>query len=146
MRDASSLTTPGSDASIATPICDNSDCIVRTSLRRGTLRNVTGSGDSKAAHNSGSAAFFAPEARISPRSGVPPVILSLSIAALRPLRRGERLHRQRVDLLAHAVAECCVNELVLLDARQSGKGVRDDDGFEVRAVTAHFDVLGGQSR
>ena len=64
--------------------------------------------------------------------------------ALRPLRGRQRLHRQRVDLLAHAVAERGVDELVLLDARQARERVRDDHRLEMRAVAAHLDVLAGE--
>src|SRR4051812_48960810 len=112
MRAASSATAPSSRASSETPICDNSDRMVRTSFSRGTLVNLTGSVDSSAAQRSGNAAFLAPEARISPPSLAPPVILSLSTARLLPLLRRERLHRQRVDFHAHAIAERRIDELV----------------------------------
>ena len=58
----------------------------------------------------GNAAFFAPEIRISPSSGVPPWICSLSMAWLaRAARRGfvrsQCVDRQRVDFIAHACTE-----------------------------------------
>src|SRR5689334_8272162 len=143
---ASSATVPGCEVSSLTPICDSSDCMVRTSLRRGTLLSVTGSGDSSAAHSNGNAAFLAPDARISPCNGPLPAILSLSTVALLPLLRCERLHGQRVNLLAHAIAERRIHELMLLDARQARERGRDDDSLEVMAVTAYFDVLAGQPR
>src|SRR5258708_12196839 len=74
--------------------------MVLTSLRCGTLESVSCSLVSNAAHISGSAAFFAPETRISPESGTPPWMTSLSI---RRFFWGERAHRQRVNLPAHAL-------------------------------------------
>src|SRR6185295_19638765 len=122
MRDASRLTVPATRVSKTTPICESSDCIVRTSFSRGTLVSVSGSGVSNAAHRIGSAAFLAPDARTSPESAYPPSIVSLSMRAVSPLLRSERLHRQCVNLLAHAVAERRIDELMLLNARESGEG------------------------
>ncbi len=45
---------------------------MRTSRSRGTFASRSGSDASSAAHISGSAAFFAPDTRVSPRSGTPP--------------------------------------------------------------------------
>ena len=70
----------------------------------------------RAAPRTGSAAPRSWRPTRGPRraSGAPPSIASLSIAPrCRPLLRRERRHRQRVDLLAHAVAERRVDELVL---------------------------------
>ena len=89
----------------------------------------------------GSAAFFAPEIAISPCSGTPPSMTSLSTLGL-PLFRGKGLHRQRVDLLAHAVAEGRVDELVLLDHPLAAEQRAHDDGFEMAAVADHLDVFG----
>jgi hypothetical protein len=47
---------------------------------------------------------------------------SLSIPARIPLRGRQRLHRQRMDLLAHAIAERGVNQLMLPDAGQALEG------------------------
>jgi hypothetical protein len=54
--------------------------MVDTSRSRGTLVRVSGFAVRSAAHMIGSAAFFAPEMRISPASGRPPLIFSLSMA------------------------------------------------------------------
>jgi hypothetical protein len=53
--------------------------MVDTSCRRGTLRKVSGRALSKAAHNSGKAAFLAPAIGTSPFSSRPPRIRSLSM-------------------------------------------------------------------
>ena len=76
-RAASSTASPS--RSTATPICARSSIIVRTSRSRGTLVSRNGVDESSAAHISGSAAFLAPETRVSPRSGTPPWIASLSM-------------------------------------------------------------------
>jgi hypothetical protein len=49
------------------------------SAKCGTLLSKIGSADSKPAHKMGNAEFFAPEIVISPLSGLPPVMTSLSI-------------------------------------------------------------------
>ena len=65
--------------SLLTPICASSVTIVRTSFRRGTLATRNGSVVNNDAQRIGSAAFFAPDTRTSPCSGVPPSMTSLSI-------------------------------------------------------------------
>ena len=95
--------------------------MVVTSRSRGTLVSASGFAVSSAAHMIGSAAFFAPETRTSPSSGRPPVIACQLIHRLLPLLGRERLHRQRVDLLAHALAERRVDELVALHAALAGE-------------------------
>src|SRR5688500_9941279 len=92
----------------------------------------------------GSAAFFAPDTRTSPSSGRPPWMRSLSTRA-RLLRR-QRAHRERVDLLAHPVAECGIDELVALHAVLPGEIGRHDDRLEMLAVADHLDVLAGEFR
>src|SRR5689334_21735095 len=96
--------------------------MVATSFSSGTFVTRTGSGVSRAAVRIGSAAFFAPATRTSPESGVPPWMESFCMSwgprdrpvssARGPLVRGKGLHGQRVDLLAHAVAERGVDQLV----------------------------------
>ena len=54
--------------------------------------------------------------------------------------RGERFHRQRVDLFAHAVAQRGVDDLVALDRALAREGRRDDDGLEVLAIAFDFEV------
>ena len=56
----------------------NNSIIVVTSCRCGTLRMVTGPSASSAPATMGRVAFFAPEMRTSPSSGIPPLICSLS--------------------------------------------------------------------
>jgi hypothetical protein len=96
-----------------------------------------------AAHKIGNAAFFAPEMRISPDSGTPPLISSLSIPtlALRPVLRRQCLHRQRMDLLAHAIAKRLVDELMTLHAGLSNECFAHNHGLEVMTIADHFQVL-----
>src|SRR5207248_10891858 len=110
----------------------------------GTLARRSGSAVRSAAHMIGSAAFFAPETRTSPSSGRPPRRRSLSTGA--PLLRRERAHRERVDLLAHAIAERGVDELVALHPVAAGELLRDDERLEVLAVARDFDVLASEAR
>jgi hypothetical protein len=55
-----------------------------------------------------------------------------------PLGRGERLHRQRVDLSAHSIAQRRIDALVALHPRPALEIGGDDGGKEVPAVT--FDL------
>src|ERR1700682_4205380 len=137
-------------ASIRTPICESSERMVRTSFSCGRLSSVSGSGVSSAAHRIGSAAFFAPEMTAPPLSATPPSIASLSTLVLRgsergPLRRRQRLHRQRVDFLTHPVPERAVHELMLLDLGQAREGGAYDNGLEMLAVAGNFDMLAGKA-
>ncbi len=66
--------------SAATPIWRSSFSVVTTSCSCGTLSTMNSSGVSRLAARIGSAAFFAPEIVTSPPSGLPPRILSLSMA------------------------------------------------------------------
>src|SRR6478752_8519462 len=60
------------------------------------------------------------------------------------LGRGERLHRQRVDLLAHAVAEGAVDALVAGDPVRALELGGDDGGEEMAAVALDLEVLAGE--
>ena len=77
---ASMRTVPSSARSAVTPILRMSLSMVLTSCSWGTLSRVTGSAVSSAAHNSGKAAFLAPETSTSPCKVRPPRIRSLSIS------------------------------------------------------------------
>src|SRR6266404_5757838 len=116
--------------------------MVRTSISCGTLASTSGWAVSSAAHMIGRAAFFAPETYTCPSSGTPPRMRSLSTGA--PLLRCERAHRQRVDLLAHAIAERRIDELVALHAAAPGELVGNDQRQEMLAVAHHLDVLAGK--
>ena len=61
-----------------------------------------------------------------------------------PVLRCERLHRQGVDLLAHAFTQRLVYELVLLYSPLAPESLADDDGFEMVAVPRHLDVVAGE--
>src|SRR5678815_3000595 len=123
-----------------TPICDSSFAMVRTSIRRGTFASLSVRSVSSAAHRIGRAAFFAPETRISPSRVRPPVIFSLSTGLL-PFLGGQGLHGKRMDLLAHAVAQRGVHQLVTLHAALAGERRRDDDRLEMLPVADHLEVL-----
>src|SRR5258708_12372063 len=101
--------------------------MVLTSLRCGTLESVSCSLVSNAAHISGSAAFFAPETRISPESGTPPWMTSLSI---RRFFWGERAHRQRVNLPAHALPERGIDDLMTLNPPLPAKPLPPHDPLQ----------------
>src|SRR5437660_1643740 len=138
-----------SSRSALTPICPSNVCIVRTSFRRGTLESTSGSGVSSAAQRIGSAAFLAPETRISPSSRVPPSINSLSTSVLslplRPLRGGQRGHRQRMDFLAHARAQRTVYELVAAHLGECFESTAHDERLKVLPVPADPDPLAGEA-
>src|SRR4051812_27078000 len=80
----------------------------------------------------GIATFFAPEMCASPRNSRPPAMRSLSTAL--PLFRCQRAHGQSVDLLAHAIAEGPVHELVALHAAFAGECARDNERLEMLPV------------
>src|SRR4029079_4681850 len=150
---AESVSAPSSP-SARTPIGASSERIVRTSLSFGTFVSTRGSEVSSAAQRIGKAAFLAPETRTSPCSGVPPVIASLSIGLAlpgggsprAPLRRRQRLHRQRMNLLAHALAEHAVDELVLPHLAQAGERRAHEKRLEVTPVAVDRDVLADDPR
>src|SRR6516164_7353466 len=151
------VASPLPPGSATTPIVRRRRVIVATSCRRGTFCSCTRSAVSSAAHSSGSAAFLAPEMTISPASRRPPRMRSLSIVVIEAaeaasgrvvllvLGGGERPHRQRVDLLAHAVAEGAVDALVPADAVGALEFARDDRREEMAAVALDLDVLAGQA-
>src|ERR1700687_5467804 len=133
-------------ASARTPICESSERMVRTSFSCGRFPSMSGSRVSSAAHRIGSAAFFAPEMETSPLSATPPSIARLSTLLLRgPLRRRQRLHRQRVDFLTHPVTERAVHELMLLDLGQAREGGANDHGLEMLTVAGNLDMLAGKA-
>ena len=78
-----------SSTTSSTPIRPRSSMVVVMSCRCGMLPTLTGESASRVAASIGSAAFFAPEIRISPWSGMPPVMMSLSIrrGPVAPARR-----------------------------------------------------------
>src|SRR5579859_3633681 len=117
--------------------------IVATSIRRGTLSSASGRSVSSAAHMIGSAAFLAPETRISPSSGLPPVMRSLSTGL--PLLWRHGAHRQRVDLPAHPVTERTVHELVALHPVAALELARHDQGLEMLPVARDLEVLALQA-
>ena len=96
-----------SSTTSSTPMRPSSSMVVVMSCRWGMLPTLTVPSASRVAARIGSAAFLAPEMRISPSRGIPPVMMSLSIrrapdAAARwwgtrlgPLREGlpHRRHR-----------------------------------------------------
>src|SRR5204863_9561194 len=135
MRAACKAMRPSAAGSTTTPVWRSNFAIVRTCISCGTLESRKGCALRSAAHMIGSAAFFAPETRTSPSSGRPPRMRSLSTGA--PLLRRERAHRERVDLLAHAIAERGVDELVALHPVAAGELLRDDERLEVLAVARH---------
>src|SRR5688500_656554 len=110
------------------PIWPSRFSIVVTSRRCGTFSTCSGSLVSSEAQRMGSAAFFAPETSTSPSSGTPPSMISLSKRApLRgPLFRRERLHREGMDVLAHAIAQRAVDELVLAHLGEAAKAWAHD--------------------
>src|SRR5258706_2484698 len=117
---------------------------VCVSRKRGTLRNRCTPGASSVAAITGNAAFFAPEMRTMPSSGLPPVMSSLSIAPCFFRRQG--LHRQRVDFLAHAIAQRLVDQLVALHTVLALEGGRHDQRLEMLPVAAHLDAFAGEAR
>src|SRR2546430_10964162 len=89
---------------------------------------------------SGSAAFFAHETRISPESGTPPWMMSLSI---RGFLGGERAHRQRMNLPGRALAERRIDELMALHPGLAAERFAHDDRLEMLSVAhdAHLAAL-----
>ncbi|MCY1183126.1 hypothetical protein D9M73_237210 [compost metagenome] len=81
---ASTSTLSFSSITGCTPMRPNSSIMVVMSCRCGRLPTVTGVSASRVAARIGRAAFFAPEMRISPSRGEPPVMISLSMAMISP--------------------------------------------------------------
>src|SRR4051812_8501087 len=115
-----------------TPMRPSSSIMVVTSCKCGTLPTDTVPCASSVAARIGSAAFFAPEMRTSPSSGTPPWICSLS-TGVRFLWR-QHLHRQGVDLAAHARAQRAVDQLMALQGALALELRGDDHRFEMRVV------------
>src|SRR5271168_5260046 len=101
---------------------------------------VTGPSASKHPARIGRVAFFAPEMRISPSSGIPPWICSLSTrgsaGVARVLVRRIHLQGERMDLVAHQGSEGLVHELMALHGAQSCEFLRDHHGLEMHVVLA----------
>ena len=57
----------------------------------------------------------------------------------------QRLHRKGVNLLAHSIAQGCIDLLVAAHTRQAFKSGGDDGGEEVPAIAVNLDVLAGQA-
>jgi hypothetical protein len=67
-------------------------------------------------------------------------------ARLRPGLGRKSAHGQRVNLRAHPISECQINQLMLLYLIFAGKLLAHNDRFEVLAVIAlHFYVIAGQA-
>src|SRR4029079_380626 len=132
------VSTLSSKATLApnTPSTRAKVCVSRS---LGTLRSRWTPGVSSVAAITGSAAFFEPEIRTVPSSGFPPRTSSLSTGA--PLLRRDSLHRQCVDFLAHALAQCGIDELVTLHAAPALEFLRHDHRLEMLSVADHLDVL-----
>src|SRR5437773_735833 len=143
MRAACSTMRPSTGGSAATPIWRSSFAMVRTSMSCGTLESRNGCALRSAAHMIGSAAFFAPETRTSPSSDRPPRMRSLSTGA--PFLERERAHGERVDLLAHALTQRGIHQLVPLHAAAAGELGRDDERLEMLAIADHLHVLTGEA-
>src|SRR5688572_17199565 len=123
-----------------TPMRPSSSIIVVTSCKCGTLPMVTGPSASSVPARMGKVAFLAPEMRISPESGMPPVICSLSTRTSHFVG-GIGFKRQGVDFPAHARAQRGVDELVSGNATFAGEFRGDDHGLEMHIVIAlHADV------
>src|ERR1700722_2064531 len=101
---------------------------------------VTGPSASRHPARIGRVAFFAPEMRISPSSGIPPWIWSLSTSGTarvaRVLVRRIHLQRERVDLVAHQGSEGLVNQLMALHGAQSRELLGDHHRLEMHIVLA----------
>ncbi|MCY1199244.1 hypothetical protein D9M72_106440 [compost metagenome] len=77
-----SVTMPSAPRSARTPMRASRRSMVAVSFRCGTLDRASVSAVSRLAHRIGRAEFLAPEMEISPCSGEPPVMRSLSITVL----------------------------------------------------------------
>src|SRR5450432_3100403 len=154
LASSATVASASTDCSAATPIVRSSLSMVVTSCRRGTFESSTGSAVRSAAQSSGRAAFLAPEMATSPARRRPPRMRSLSMERARARASGrvvsvfgggQRLHRQRMNLLAHAIAKRLVDALVSGDAIRAFELGRDDGREEMSAVALDLDVLASQS-
>src|SRR3990170_5012431 len=136
-RSARSSTPRRSSSDTCTPMRPSSPIMVVTSFRWGRFDNRMGSVVRSEAHISGNAAFLAPDTRTSPDNGAPPWMTSLSTLGLEFLG-GEGLHGQRVNLLAHPLAEHAVYQLVPLDPALAAKQGTHDERLEVLPVARHL--------
>src|SRR6056297_2661708 len=145
MAEASTSTLRRSSTVTSTPMRWSREMVVVTSLRCGTLLTVTRSDASSVAARMGSVAFLAPEMRISPCSGTPPVMISLSMreagrpggsAPAAPLVGRDGADGKRVDLVAHPFPEAGVDHLVTPERPLPLELRAHDDGLEVGIVVA----------
>src|SRR5450432_3602982 len=117
-----------------TPMRPSSSIMVVTSCRCGTFETVTGPSASRQPAKIGSVAFFAPEIRISPSSGMPPCICNLSTSPPCVFFRRKHLQRQRVDLIAHRGAQRRVHHLMPLHRALAEESRGDHHGIEMHIV------------
>src|ERR1700691_6215899 len=125
-----------------TPMRPRSSIMVVTSCRCGTFETVTGPSANRHPARIGRVAFFAPEMRISPSSGIPPWICSLSTSGTARLTRRlapvliRRVHLQgeRVDFIAHQGSEGLVHELMPLHGAQTRETSSDHHRLEMHVV------------
>ncbi len=76
------------------------------------------------------------------------VVMGRRLGSLRrsgPFGRCQRLHRQRVDLLAHALTQGLVDPLVAAHPAQAFEFGRDDGGKEMAAVALDLQRVAGKS-
>ena len=79
-----------------------------------------------------------------PRCGLS-VLDVVRVGRRRPFGRGQGLHRQRVDLGPHPVAQRGVNALVPKHPTLAGELGRDDGGKKVMAIAFDLEVVARQS-
>src|ERR1700687_2111723 len=123
-----------------TPMRPSSSIMVVTSCKCGTFDTVTGPSASKHPANMGNVAFLAPEMRISPSSGMPPLICSLSTSRDPALAckffRCEHLQRQRVNLVPHRLPQGAIDQLMTLDGATALECSRNHHGLEMHVAPA----------
>src|SRR5512135_2103036 len=68
-----------------------------------------------------------------------------SLALLPVFVRRQGPHRQRVDFLAHALAERRIDQLMARNAGLAGERRTDDERLEVTAIAVDFNALARQS-
>src|ERR1700743_486635 len=117
-----------------TPMRPSNSIMVVTSCRCGPFDTVTGPSASRQPARIGSVAFFAPEMRISPSSGIPPWICSLSTRLARVFIRTEDLQREGVNLVPDGSTEGRVDQLVALHGALAGEIRSDHHRLEVHVV------------
>ena len=132
-----------SSTTSSTPMRPSSSMVVVMSCRWGMLPTFTGPSASRVAASIGNAAFLAPEMRISPSRGVPPVMMSLSIRGgpevLAERRGSKRRPRRPGPPQAQFPSPCKVGP----GREGRGRGVRRrrhgacTHGAKVRATPRH---------